>query len=202
MNKLKTYHVLDIWNSYCLNLIASNEDWVGMTKRSMPQKNMLYYSMYRKYKDGGKFVVIEAINYTTFSKIITDFFALAKERIIQGEALNLLNWLGKICARRVERDHRNKSIDFVKTAKQPLVWNEEKQKYCRKIIYYTTDDWCRIGWHKTNLIKNSSVYYFKPTKNLRSGAGFNQQFSSALRKDPALKFKYIYYPLKSSTNDL
>jgi len=192
MNKLHTYHLKDIWDSYCLSLMASNEDWVGDNG-----KEVLYRSMYRKFKNKGKSSVIEAITYEKYVEVVSMFFELAKEHIIRGEVLNLGNKVGKICARRVQRDHKKKSIDHAATLRQPLVWNEEKQKETRKLIYFTSDDWCRIGWHKTNSITNETVYEFKPTRNLRSGAGFNQQFSAALKRTPTLKYKYLFYPLKS-----
>jgi hypothetical protein len=198
MNTLHTYHLKDIWDSYCLSLMASNEGWVGENG-----KEVLYKSMYRKYRNKGKLSVIEAITYQKYVEVISMFFELAKEHIINGEVLNLGNKMGKICARRVQRDHRKKAIDYAATSKQTPVWNDAKNKYVKKLIYFTTDDWCRIGWHKMNAITNETVYEFKPTRNLRSGLGFNQQFSSALKKNPILKYKYLYYPLKSvKKNDL
>jgi hypothetical protein len=127
------------------------------------------------------------------------FFDLAKDSVVyDGGALKLLGRLGSIAARRVERDHSKKVINYERTKQQPKVWNEEKQKEVpSKIIYFTTDDWCRIGWHKIRRwVHNLNVYEFRPAKDLRSGKGFDQIMVRALTETPSIKYKYEYYPLK------
>jgi hypothetical protein len=193
---MKIRHLKDIWDSYCLSLMASNNGWIGI--KDWDALKSPYYSMYRKCVIDDKPRIIEAINYKTFSAVITSVLDKAKDSIIKGERLILPGGMGNIVGRRVERDFSKKSIDFKSTAKVPKVWSEEKQRMTpSKIIFYTENDWCRIGWGKPSIIKNISVYEFKPTRNLRSGKGFNQMFSSALIANPALKYKYVYFPLPS-----
>lgn len=188
----KTYYLKDIWENYAATLLGANPEWWGR-----PKLNIKNYSLYRKYSDErGKLNVIEVFNYKTFAKIVNLYFTLAKDEIIKGNSLDMTSGVGKICARRVERNHSQKTINFHKTLQQPLIWDETKQKEVRKkIIYYMSDDWCRIGWHKFGRMKNETVYEFTITKNLKSAKGFNQQLTEALTKNPLLKYKYIYYPL-------
>lgn len=188
----KTHHVKEIWQSYAVTLLGANPEWWGV-----PYKRVKNYFLYRKYTDEkGRNNVIEVFNYKTFKRIVEMYFSLAKDAIIRGEALDMTSGVGKICARRVERNHAHKTINFAKTMQQPMVWNEELGKEVRKkIIYHTSDDWCRIGWHKFGKMKNETMYEFVITKNLKSGEGFNQMLVQALTKDPFLKYKYIYYPL-------
>ena len=65
-----------------------------------------------------------------------------------------------------------------------------------KVIYYTNDEWCRIGWFKTKSITNESVYEFKPTQaGTHKTTGFAAEFSQALIADPLLQYQYLYEPI-------
>lgn len=191
-SKPRTYYLKDIWESYAATLLAASPEWWGIVHNKVQN-----YYLYRKYTDDkGRNNVIEVFSYDKFRGIIETFFSLAKEAIIQGEALDMTSGVGKICPRRVQRNHTHKTINFHKTKLQPKVWSEEHGKEIRKkIIYYTSDDWCRIGWHKFGKMKNETMYEFTITKNAKSGVAFNQQFDKALKADPLLKYKYIYFPL-------
>lgn len=191
-SKPRTYHIQDMWEAYAFQLLAANPNWVGSSRLGIQN-----YQLMRKYRENGKMKVEKILSYKDFRNVVVKYYEKARDAIIQGEAINLGNRLGKICARRVERNHAKKVIDYYKTKQQPKVWNEDLQRYVRKrIIYYTDDDWCRIGWHKRRAIRNETVYEFKITKNLRSGKGFNQLLDKALKARPTLKYKYIFYPLK------
>jgi hypothetical protein len=192
-----TYHLKDIWESYAATLLAANPEWWG-TKYNKVQN----YYLYRKYNDSitGRKIVIEVFTYAKFREICETYFELAKEAIIKGEALDMTSGVGKICARRVQRNHTHKTINYARTKLQPKVWSDEHGKEIRKkIIYYTNDDWCRIGWHKFGKMKNETVYEFTITKNSKEGICFNQQLDKALKANPLLKYKYLYYPLKITT---
>ncbi len=185
----KTYYLKDIWVEYSRKLLRGDPELRGVYKDKIPN-----WTIFK-----GNRVII---TYKVFSESMHTFFDLAKERICQGDTLVLKGRLGNIRARRVERNHANPTVNFARTAAQPKVWNEEKQKMVpSKIIYYMDDDWCRIGWSKGKFPTSSMILYeFKPAKDLRSGKGFNQLLTKALRERPSLKFKFTYYPLKQLKN--
>lgn len=189
----KIYHLKDIWNWYSAILLSNNPEWWGVYKDRVPN-----YYIYRKYyDDNGKRIVIEVFSWKKFKMVVEDFFERAKTAIIKGECIDMRNKIGKICARRVQRNHKKKVINYAKTMQQPKVWNEDLGREVRKkIFYYTEDDWCRIAWHKFMKIPNESVYEFVPSSNTKSGVCFCQQFSKALVENPLLKYKYPYYPLR------
>jgi hypothetical protein len=199
----KTYYMKDIWEHYALSLLQANPEWCGMTKPSNPIKN---YYIYRKYIENGKPRVEEILSYETFRGVMETYFELAKEKIIAGECLDMTSGVGKIAPRRIQRNHGRKTINYARTKLQPKVWSEEHGREIRKkIIYYTNDDWCRIGWHKFAKIKNESVYEFSITRNNKEyckNLSFNQQLNIALKANPLLKYKYIYYPLIIKTHDI
>ena len=191
-SKPKTYHLKDIWENYAATLLAANPEWWGIVHNKVQN-----YYLYRKYTDDkGRNNVIEVFSYDKFRDIAETYFGLAKEAIVKGEALDMTSGVGKVCARRVQRNHTHKTINFHRTKLQPKVWSDKHGKEIRKnIIYYTSDDWCRIGWHKFGKMKNETMYEFVITKNAKSGVAFNQQLDKALKADPLLKYKYIYFPL-------
>jgi hypothetical protein len=187
-----TNHLREIWIAYSRKLLAGDPELRG---RYCPKEAMTpNYFIYK-----GNRVVM---SYKIFRQAVETFFDLAKERICQGDTLVLKGRLGNIKARRVERNHAKPTVNFGRTAAQPKVWNEEKQKEVpKKIIYFTDDDWCRVGWHKGKYPSASMIVYeFRPTKDLKSGKGFNQMLGKALKERPSLKFKFIYYPLKHKSN--
>jgi len=144
----------------------------------------------------GKQTVELIFSYDQYKQIIDEFFIAAKTAVIEGEAVNLGNLVGKVCARRVERDHSNKQVNWEKTNLQPKVWSEEKKKMVpKKLIYFTDDDYCRIGLHKTGRVTNETVYEFKPSGWSACGTGFKQEFAKALKRNILLKYRYLYYPL-------
>ena len=195
------YHMRDIWEWYSYRLLRSNPDWIGVTKNRVQN-----YFLYAKYRDEkGKWHLEEVFSYRVFMDCMTTFFDLAKDYIVQGEKLDMLFAMGWIMPKRVERDHRKKSVNFIRTNAQPTVWSEEKQEMvASKVIYHTADDWCKIFWkkryhpgNKSPFVKNVPCYQFKPAKDLRSGRGFDQLLCKALQSDPLLKYKFPFYPIKS-----
>lgn len=203
MSNATTFHMRDIWEWYSIRLLRSNPTWVGVTKNRIQN-----FYIYAKYKDeNGKKHIKEVMSYSIFMECMSTFFETAKDYVVQGEYLVLGSALGYIAPRRVERDHRKKSVNFVRTNAQPKVWSEEKQKMvASRVIYHTEDDWCKIAWSKfykfsSNstarqlLVKNLPCYQFKPAKDLRSGRGFDQLLTKALRDNPLLKYKFTLAPL-------
>lgn len=184
-----------IWRHYSFSILAANPTWIGMRKHGNQIEN--YYIYNKEYDLNNKLKIVEVFSYPRFRDIIELYFKKAKEAVIEGQCVNMTNGIGKIAIRRVERNHKNKSINYAKTKLQPKVWCPIRNKEVyTKIIYFTEDNYCRIGWHKFGKIKNESTYEFLPSKMSRGGTGFGQQLSKALNNDPLLKYRYIYYPLK------
>lgn len=189
----KTYYLKDIWEYYTTIILRVNPTW--KCKFKLGGIRNFYVKAILETEDG-RLPSKVVFDYKKFKEIIETYYTLAKERIVQGETLDLKGGAGKICACRVERNHKRKSIDFHETAKQPLVWSEEKKKMVRQhTIYFTDDDWCKIKWIKTSPFKNSSVYEFAITRNTPTGDGFNQMLSRALKADKFLKYRYMYKPM-------
>lgn len=188
----KMNHVKDIWKVYALQLLALNKDWWGRYHNKLEN-----YYIYRSVIIDGKPVVELVFSYEKFREIIDEFFLAAKVAIIEGEAVNLGNHVGKICARRVERDHSNKQVNWGRTNLQEKVLNEKTGKMVpKKLIYFTDDDYCRIGLHKTGALENEMVYEFSPAEDNKCGTGFKKEFATALKRNILLKYRYLYFPLK------
>lgn len=184
-----THSVIDMWIDYAKKLLANNPEYYSRKRKGRPHD-----TIYRK--NGDKTEVV--MNYTLFRKIIEFYFDKAKTEIINGNAINMTNRVGKICAKRVERDFRKKSaINWKETKKQPIVEVDGKSKY-KNTIYFTDKDWCRIGWFKVNNIDlTTTIYEFKPTSPSWDGSkGFVAEFSKALINNPILKYKYLYQPVR------
>jgi hypothetical protein len=185
--------VKHIWEAYSKELLAKHSGYYAKQKR---HSKVVNFYVYRKEEN----LQLLVLSYPLFVRVFETFFTEARKRIIQGEAVNINN-CGRILASRVERRHGGRRmINRAATKKQPLVWNEAKNKFSyAKIIYYTDDDWCRIDWLKKR-IRNCSFYTFQPTDSSSSTQeirtlGFRQEFSDALTKNKLLKFKYWYQPV-------
>ena len=188
----KMNHIKDVWKSYSLKLLATNDGWWGRYHNKL--ENSI---IYRKVEINGKSKVEVIFSYDQFRQILDEFFLAAKQAVIMGEAINMGNLIGKVCARRVERDHSNKKVNWGRTNLQPKVISAKTGKLVpKKLIYFTDDDYCRIGLHKTGKIRNETVYEFAPAENNKCGTGFKQEFTTAMRNNMLLKFRYLYYPLE------
>lgn len=193
-----------MWLAFVKVKLAENPEWWTKYSYSYRWANFSLWKLYNGRP-------VEVMNYTRFNAVIRSYFNRAKKAIINGEAVNMNASVGKICARRVERDFRKpkqNSINWFRTKKQPLVWNEKEQKMkYANVIYNGGDEWCRIGWHRTKSITNESVYEFKPTAPSSNKLwGFQLEFSNALIADPLLKYRYLYFPVdytkKPKSHDL
>lgn len=201
-NELHT--IKDIWEAYATQLLKDNPDYFGrfsdkiknfyIYRKGTPYRSTVVWNRPVKAFSRSGLVIC----YTDFRKIIEQYLLHARLAIIQGEAVDLMSFLGKLCARRVERNFRTqRKIDWGASKKYRRVDPVTgKVKYAR-VVRVTTDDWCRIGWHKTAKIKNEYFYEFMPSEGSREGSlGFKQLFSGALNRDPLLKYRYLYAPLK------
>ena len=188
----ETYVVKDMWIAYAEKMLKANPGWWSR-----------YDNKCRHFKIGyvdstGR--MVEVMNYTKFRKTLEYYFDRAKRAIIQGECINMTSHVGKICVKRVERDFRKgkqRRIDWFKTRQQPKVWSEEKQKMVySRVIYFTSDEWCRIAWIKNGAIENETVYEFAPANRNSAGtSGFKLEFSEAQKADSLLKYQYLFNPL-------
>lgn len=189
----KAIHLVkDIWIAYAEKLLKVNPKWWSKYENKCKHYRIGYMEDDRK---------VEVMNYVQFRKVIEYYFDRAKTAIIKGEAINMLGHVGKICAKRVERDFRKKKqrrIDWFRTRLQPKVWSEERQKLVyANVIYFTSNEWCRIAWIKTGQVENETVYEFAPAaRNSAGTSGFKLEFSEAQKADPLLMYQYLYNPLK------
>lgn len=189
----KTKHAKDVWKAYALQLLGLNAEWWGVYHNKIHN-----YYVYRNVLIDGKPTVEEVFSYGLFKQIVDEFFIAAKQEVIAGSAVNLGNHIGKVCARRVERDHGNKQINWGRTRLQPLIEKDGKM-VPKNYIYHIDDDYCRIGFHKTGRVKNETVYEFAPTEDNKMGTGFKQEFTKALRSNTLLKYRFLFQPLKKET---
>jgi hypothetical protein len=134
------------------------------------------------------------MTYSRWFNAIAVYLGKARERVIEGDRFRMGN-IGWLHAKRIERNFRNKQINWKLTNSQEKIFDKEKQKWvpaCK--VYYTGDDYCRIGW--TQRRGHAMLYKFLPTNSSLKHVGFKQQFSNANMQNPALKLRYIYYPYK------
>lgn len=179
-NRPKTLGCKDVYKAYAKELIRQNEGYWG----AYHQKISNYY-VYRK--EGNK--VVEVTSYKRFRAIIETWFSSATDYIISGQVLSMGNNVGKIGGRRVERNFKNKQIDWKKTN---AMWEAKGER--KGHVYHLSDEWCRIGWNKPCKIKNEHFYRFSPAEGNERGEGFKQRFSEANRIDQNLKYRYQYFP--------
>jgi hypothetical protein len=182
-----------MWQAYVKVLLAEDEN-----RYTRYEKGMSNYSVYVKDPNGQQRVIMY---YPKFRKIIEHYFDKAKREIINGNAIAFPG-MGKIACKRVERDFRKKShirINWPKTKLQPLVPNpnEPGKMMYKKLIYITTPDWSMITWFKNRKVPNISLYEFTPANaNSERTSGFKLEFTNAMDKDPLLKYRYLFDPIK------
>lgn len=196
LQRRNKHTIKDIWKKYVLEVLSQNHTFVCGKRKSDA-----YYYLYRKERgDNGLITLTEVMNYKTFRDIITEFFMLGKEAVIQGYCLDFIGRLGKLCAWRVERNHNIRRLDFKSTQSSETIWDEKTQSYIKKMVFFTDDDWVKIGWHKYKYLKNRNLYKFNITKNnlKNRGQSFNNALTIALKENPDLKYKYLFFPLKKN----
>lgn len=191
----KVWHTRDLYQEYAAFILRNDLQCWG--KYNVPAKRKNYW-IYKTVKmPSGATKVVEVMNYRRWKQVVTTYFEAAKRRIIFEGAILSLGHLGRIWPKRIERDFTKPRTNWIATMRQPKVLREGKL-VPERIIYYTEEDYIRIGWRKNNHYTNEAVYEFKPTNNdgVYGALGFSQEFSRANMSDPMLKFKYEYFPLK------
>lgn len=193
MNKTTaTHNTPDIYQALVDQLMKDHPDYWTRTQKENENKKMTRPHVPRAFvyvKTSNS--VKEVISSTRHTAIIKLYFMLAREKVIRGEVLQLGQRLGKIRARRLTRYHGRKYIDWNQTKKQKKITDPVtgKIKY-EKIIYFTSDTYCRVVWKKLGQIMNESLYTFVPSKGNRAGKGFKGQFSTALKENALLANKF------------
>lgn len=185
-----TFNATDVWLAYVRYLLDEHPDWWSTYSR----KKRMTGAVYRKVVRGGVPGVEEVISFDRFMAIIKTYYLQAREHVIKGEVFHLGHSLGRIAARTISRNFKNRKVNFYETKKQPKVWDEEKQRWRpEKIIYYTNDEYSRIAWEKLSKLPNEKSYKFTPSRGNKTGKGFARAFSAALKMDPLLARKYKQY---------
>lgn len=172
----------DIYKVYAQALLKQNKDWWGKFDQKIPN-----FRIYSAATVTGK--PKEMMSYPRFKAIISAWFKGATEYIIEGQALMMGSSLGRIAARRVERNQKTKTIDWKATTE---MWKSTGER--KGLLYRLDEDWVRIGWEKSSRIKNERFYRFTPAEGNKSGKGFKLEFSKANEENELLKYKYRFYP--------
>jgi hypothetical protein len=185
----KVWSRSDLYQAYIHNLLKHNPECWGKTNKPAQIKN---FWIYRTQKVGGKHVVVEVMSFSRWKAMFAAYFAHAKERMInEGEGL-VLGTVGEIRIRRLERSFDSKpSVNHNETKKQPRVLRDGKM-VPEKIIYFTDEDYLRVGWRKFNRITNEGIYEFVPTSN-HAGTGLKNMVVAANKRNPQLKYIYDFY---------
>lgn len=128
------------------------------------------------------------MTYSTFRAIIEKNNATAREYITRGMVYSI-GMLGYIRPKRIERNFSKPRANWPATAKY-----RNDNPGSKVIVYYTDDDYIRIGLDKVTGIRNQHLYEFKPCKDFRIS------FSKANLSNPLLKMNYQYLSYRSHDN--
>lgn len=132
----------------------------------------------------------KVINYLDFCKILNSYFYNVGTELIKGKRFNLLNQLGYLEPRRIERSHSHKVIVKSKS------FTKDK-KLVENPVYYTDSEYLRIAWDKSMFTSNIESYSFKPAKGEKDDDALGKRFSQLNIKNKYLKMKYRYFPFNS-----
>lgn len=177
--KPKNHTVSDIYKAWCRQQLASNPDLILCHDYCCEKKDIKVLT----HKETKEVIM----TYSLFRKVIEMFNTYAGEALIEGEFIQLHKRLGYLHGRRIERNFTNPKVDVISTVQA------RKTDPTHPAIYHLDEDYCRIGWQKSHLTKNESVYDFVPASH-----SLRAKFSATLKSNPILKFNYTYYPLLKS----
>lgn len=186
-----THRLRHIWLAYVKATLAANPKY----RRKDTGKYSSYHDIIIRKNVGDRWVIV--MDYPKFKNIVEHLFTNAKTAVIQGEVFNLPH-CGKVFIKRIQRDFRSKKkqVDWNSSIKKNPDFDEHGKRIFRKLIYFSGDDYLRIAWLKMQ-ITNQSWYEFAPTAgDTRRQAGFKLELAIANHKDPILKYRYLFCPLK------
>lgn len=200
MNKTTaTYNASDVYEKWVDKFLQEHpECWTSGNRSTRRRREFIFRS--RKIRLRGKKVdnqgmeVEEVMRFLRYMRIVKLYYLIARREVIKGEKVRLGHRLGCIRARTVSRNWKKKRIDWNATKKQPLIEDPITGKKRReRIIYHTSETYCRIGWERVKSITNETYYKFTPSKVKGGTAGFKGDFKRALKENPLLATKYKQY---------
>lgn len=195
--KTSTYYPGDVYEKWVDKFLQENPDyWAGACRSKKRKREFIYRSQnIRKDKGNkpnqGKEVVTE-MSFSRWLKIVEVYYLLARKDIIQGKKVSFGYRLGRIRARTVSRNFKNKQINWVETKKQPLIPNPDKPGKLKRerVIYFTSETYSKIAWEKIRSIPNEAMYKFVPSGGGKRRGGFKNEFKTALNENPLLAKQY------------
>jgi DNA gyrase/topoisomerase IV subunit A len=141
------------------------------------------------------------LSYKEYKEIILLNNKYITDEIINGKTFIVSFQVGFIEGRYIERNHKNRKVDFGKTNKrkkellasgvkeEELYHKDNNPNGIKYISYFIDDDYATIAWNK-GALRNISVYSFKPSTSNSTKGGFKNRFSIAQKNNPSLKRKY------------
>ena len=191
MNKTSaTYNASDVWEVWLDMMLKQNpEYWTIPNRKSKRKRGHLYRA--RKRRKDPVALPHEVMNAARWFAIVNLYYLMARKEVIKGRRIRLGHRLGAIQAKRISRNFRNKQVNWGETMKQPYTINPEtgRRKF-EKMIYHTSETYCRIGWERLFSIKNETYYEFIPCQGGRNSGGFKREFITSLKENPLLETQY------------
>lgn len=191
MNKTTaTYNASDIWEVWLDKMLEKHPEYWVISNRKTKRKREFLYRRFKKKKDPVA-LPKEVMSFSRWLKIVNLYYLMARQEVVKGKRIRLGHKLGAIQARRVSRNFKNKQVNWGETLKQPYTINPEtgRRKF-EKMIYHTSETYCRIAWEKLRSITNESYYEFIPSQGGKDRGGFQRDFITALKENPLLETQY------------
>jgi hypothetical protein len=185
MNKTTaTYNASDVYQAWLDKMLELNPKWWTMPNRATRRKRDALF----RVKDH---CTEEVMTFARWYKMVSMYYLVARQEVIKGRRIQLGHRLGAIQARRVSRNFKNKQINWGETSKYPYIIDPVtgKRKY-EKIIYHTSETYCRIAWERTRTLINERSYKFVPSQGGKHRGGFRRDFILALKANPLLETQY------------
>ena len=184
-----------IWLAYVEKLLKENPTY----RKKNTSPHYRHYTIIIQKNVGDRWVQI--ITYERFRKIAEHLLNSAKNAVIAGEGFNFPH-CGKIYVKRIQRDFRskNRQVDWGKTMKKNSDFDENGKRIYKKLYYFSSDDYLRVAWNKAD-ITGKKWYEFVPASG-KNQTGFKAELGVANAKDPLLKFRYVFNPLKDIVKEV
>jgi len=133
-------------------------------RKEKKRPEISYHHMYEYFKEHNPDIKMSKKEYKQLLDII-NFEVMGL--VIEGKPIQMPCGMGTISVMRIERNYKNKQVDWGATQKDPE--NQEKKKRGEKMkrIYFTDPWYLRFVWSwfrkKQHWIRNGRVYKFQPT---------------------------------------
>ncbi len=193
-----THSAESIYLDYVAKLLRANKNY-----RSASFNGRSSFKIYEIVIDEeGKKQKKPVIDYKLFKSVLSEYNKAARVKLLQGKTLDLLNNLGKLYFKLIERNPKNPVIDWgeSKKLKQLLIdkgkFVEGKTKW---LVYFADDNYVKLGWQK-GAITNKSVFDFEMAGSNTTVGTFVYMTIKTLKEKPYLKSLYRFYPLKNIAN--